>query len=263
MASELTITSLQNPRIKEVKRLRESRQRRKSGLFLIDGGKEIAAATASGLQVQSVFCTTDQLENTAILGSLPSGSVNLVAPGVLKRICYGQHDQLPVAVASTPTRSLQELAITGGSRVLVLDRTEKPGNLGACLRTAAACSIDALVLTNPICEPYNPNTIRSSRGAIFQVPVVVSNVDSLISLSTEQQLPILAARVDGERSLWECDLSSGFMAVFGNEADGLLADWRHNAVTPFSIPMHVQTDSLNLSISCAVTLYESCRQRSC
>ncbi len=261
MTGELIITSSHNPRIKEVRRLRESRQRRKSGLFLIDGAKEIRDAIAGGIQLQSLYCTEEQLRGDQSLRQFPNESVCLVTPDILKRICYGQHDQLPVAVASAPSRLLEQLQLTQSSRVLVLDRTEKPGNLGACLRTAAACGIDAVVLTNPICEPYNPNTIRASRGAIFRVPIVVSVVDRLLAVASEQDLPLFAARVDARQTLWSCDLSKGFGVVFGNEAQGLLADWQHHAVTPFSIPMHQKTDSLNLSISCAVTLYESARQR--
>lgn len=267
MPLEPTISSHQNPRVREVCRLRESRQRRKSGLFLIDGEKEILEAARSGHQLQAIYCTSKGIGSLDGLAQLRARKVDLehrvtrVTQDVLQRISYGQHTAQPVAVAQTPQVSLGQLSLTSSSRLLVLDQTEKPGNLGACLRTAAACGVDAVVLTNPICELYNPNTVRASRGAIFRVPIAEATPGELLQLCDELAIPMWAARVDGQVGLWDCCLGSAFAIVFGNEADGLGQDWDSALVRSFVIPMQRETDSLNLSISCAVTLYESLRQQ--
>lgn len=269
MPLEPTISSHQNPRVREVCRLRESRQRRKSGLFLVDGEKEILEAARAGLQFQAIYCTTEGAGSADGLADLRKYNVDfehvvtLVTQDVLERLSYGQHTARPVAVAQTPELSLEQLSLNSTSRLLVLDRTEKPGNVGACLRTAAACGVDAVVLTDPICELHNPNTIRASRGAIFRIPVAEATSGELIQRCGELSIPISAARVDGQASVWDCELGSGFAIVFGNEADGLGRDWDRAGVGSFVIPMQHDTDSLNLSISCAVTLYESVRQRRC
>lgn len=267
MTSRPTVTSLQNPQVRDVRRLRDARQRRKSGLILIDGFKEIGAAASAGFDIQVVYVA---VESTTDRASLPDGFeqglpakclVQPVSESVMARLSYGQQGGIPVAVASPPSVELGQLHLNAASRILVLDRTEKPGNLGACLRTAAACGLDAVVLTDPICELFNPNAIRASRGAIFRLPLAVTSPAELIKACQKAELVVHAARVDTPHSLWDCELAGGFAIVFGNEADGLGDQWIPPNVRPFTIPMHASTDSLNLSISCAVTLYESNRQR--
>jgi RNA methyltransferase, TrmH family len=251
-----SIESLQNPRIKHAVRLRDAKTRRRSGEFLIDGAVEIARGLASGLDLKTIFYSAKS-QLSADLAT--TRCLQLVSEQVLARISYGKQ-HAPVAIAVTPPRRLADLKLSKSSLVLVLDRTEKPGNLGACLRTASACGVDAVVLTNPVCELFNPNTIRASRGAVFSVPLaVVSPVSEFLELAKTTGLQLLAARVDGQHSLWDRDLCRGTAIVFGSEAHGLGSDW--SGVESFQIPMQARVDSLNVSISAAVTLYEAIRQR--
>lgn len=252
-----TIESLQNPRIKHAVHLRQARTRRNSGEFLIDGAAEISRALAAGIALKTIFFSnrlqlSPELANSALLQA--------VSGQVLQKISYG-NQQAPVAIADTPQSPISNLKLTSASLVLVLDRTEKPGNLGACLRSASACGVDAVVLTNPVCELFNPNSIRASRGAVFSVPIAIATVSEIRALSDSLGLQLLAARVDGQHTLWNRDFRVGTLVVFGSEAQGLGSDW--DGVDSFQIPMQDRVDSLNVSISAAVTLYEAIRQRVC
>ncbi|MCA9133971.1 MAG: hypothetical protein KDA45_12480 [Planctomycetales bacterium] len=254
---------MQNPKIKRVVRLREATARRKSHRFLIDGAAEIRLAHRCGIELETVFFdATDSADFSPAAWPELGPRWQPVAGKVLSRMSYGQREHCPLAVAVTPRMELGRLSLQPGSVLLVLDRTEKPGNLGACLRTAAACGVDAVVLTDPVCELFNPNAIRASRGAIFSLPIAVSNRRELQDLCQRVGIPLLAARVDGSGDLWQQDFRSGAALVFGSEAHGLGAEWQEAVEVAFKIPMRGVTDSLNLSISTAVTLYEVYRQRS-
>ncbi len=257
-----TIYSFQNPRVKQTLRLRDSSVRRKTARFLIDGLKEISLAIANQVEIEAIFFALgSELE---LAQQLPARarqqSLQCVSPEILARLSYGQLGQSPVAVAKTPSLALSHVVLRDESLLLVLDRTEKPGNLGACLRTASACGVDAVVLTDPVCELFNPNTIRASRGTVFTLPVAIASSQELMALCNTRQLPIFTARVDGQSSLWQCDFRGGGALVFGNEAHGLGPDWESKNVRSFQIPLSGAADSLNLSISTAVTLYEAVRQ---
>lgn len=263
------IESLQNPRIKQVVRLREAATRRKLGRFLIDGWREIELASRHGVQIETIFVdgTGDMAEPSA--SAHPSAGVEhdlatrtqAVSSKVLERIGYGQRSDTPVAVAVTPQFELRQVAWEPPQVILVLDRTEKPGNLGACLRTAAAAGVSAVILTDPICEPCNPNTIRASRGSLFTVPLAVTSGALFRSFCAACQLPCFAARVDAAADLWQQDFSQGGAVLFGSEAHGLGPEWYDARVQGFTIPMQGTPDSLNLSISTALTLYEAVRQQ--
>lgn len=255
------ITSHQNPLVKSTLRLRSSSHRKKQGKFLIDGIREIQLALSAGYSVETIFCSSSQEQE---LGKLAEQSpsrprLTIVSPDILMKLSYGERNDTPLAVAQTTSLPIQDLKLSTESLVLVLDRTEKPGNLGACLRTSAACSVDAVVLTQPLCDVFNPNVIRASRGTIFQLPIAVSTAKEARNFFRDSGLSTHAARVDGSRNLWQLDFRQGAAVIFGNEAEGLGADWTD--ADAFRISMSDRADSLNLSISAAVTLYEACRQR--
>ncbi|MCA9195780.1 MAG: hypothetical protein KDB03_28625 [Planctomycetales bacterium] len=255
MSFRPVLSSVQNPQVKQLCRLRTGSQRRKHGLFIIDGAMEILKAVEAGIGIQQVFSTT-------ALNWLPKpmqDRLQLVSLEVMSKIAYGERSDQVLALARTPELSLENIPFSRNGFYLVLDQTEKPGNLGACLRTASACGVDAVILTSPICEIFNPNAIRASRGAIFTLPLAVSHREELTLLLEQQQIPCWLARVDGSKSLWQCKLDTGCAIVFGNEAHGLGPEWQ--GADSFRIPMATTTDSLNLSISVAVTLYETLRQR--
>lgn len=254
------ITSPSNPKIKEALKLRASSGRRKAQRFLIDGWREIELAARCGIELETLFHSeSGAAVRYAHLTKEPI--FQEVAASVLSRISYGERGDSPVAVARTPALAANELQIAPDELVLVLDRTEKPGNLGACLRTASACGVSQVLLTDPICEVFNPNTIRASRGTVFTVPIRIVTANDFCSYAIERQLRVYCARVGGRKSLWECNLQGGCSIVLGNEAHGLDQSWESPEFSAFSIPMSGAADSLNLSISTAVTLYEAVRQR--
>ncbi len=229
---------------------------------MIDGVVEIQRALNAGIEVQdfivSPSCVDVDFGTIAEERSIP---VRVLSDSLLRKLSYGQvHDQ-PIALAKIPVLPLQALKLDSSSLVLVLDRTEKPGNLGACLRSAAACGVTAVILTDPICDPFNANAIRASRGTMFRVPLAICGRDELIQRAQELSLPVYAARVDAKDTLWDLSLDRGALLIFGNEAEGLSDDWQQQVVRDFTIPMSSVADSLNLSISAAVTLYEARRQR--
>ena len=180
---------------------------------------------------------------------------------LLKRLCYGQMGAEPVALAEEPHWSLDNISLDNQSLVLVLDQVEKPGNLGACIRSAAACGCAAVLLTRPICDPFSSNAIRASRGAIFEIPIAQTTPAAVLDLASKNGCSVFSARVSGRLKLWELPLSKGAFLVFGNEANGLDDHWQHERVVSFLIPMRGGVDSLNVSISAAVALYEAVRQK--
>ena len=266
----ITIESVHNLRVKQTLRLRDAGARRKSGRFLIDGEREIALACQHGFVVETIFVLADEADQAAQRPNLRQAyplefesCVQPVSAAVLAKLSYGQRGAAPVAVAVTPKRSLSHLAWHAGELLLVLDQTEKPGNLGACLRTASACGVSAVILTDPVCEPYNPNAIRASRGTIFSLNMLTATRDEFQECCQAQRIPLFAARVDAPDELWQQDFTSGGAVLFGSEALGLSLEWDQPETHRFRIPMQGASDSLNLSISAAVTLYEAVRQRQC
>ena len=258
------ITSRSNPRIKEVLRLRKSSARRETGRFLIDGHDEIQIAIANQFEIESIygpdgFAQTGEIRKR--FAGIPDEALFEVDGNLLERITYGQRREDFVAVAVTPTFSSLDLKLHNKSLVLALVETEKPGNIGACLRTASASNADAVLLVDPICELLNPNAIRGSRGHVFRTPIAICSHEELMRLGSELGLQIVCTRIDASQSLWETDLSIGSILVFGNEATGLDHKWDVIADASVKIPMAGAIDSLNLSNSAAVVLYEAARQR--
>ncbi len=254
------IESQHNAKIKRVIGLRDSSSRRRSGRFLIDGVREISLASKHGIELETIFVDENhQAELMAACGESVRNLLQPVTSKVLERISYGQRQSYPVAVGATPELTLAKLTMPPAPLILVLDRTEKPGNLGACLRSASACGVDAVILTQPVCELFNPNTIRASRGTVFTLAIAITACAAVRSICDQQNIQMYAARVDAQHSLWSQSFTSGSAFVFGSEAHGLGSEWE--GIPDFTIPMRGVTDSLNLSISAAITLYEAVRQR--
>jgi TrmH family RNA methyltransferase len=258
-----TIQSPQNQQIKQVIKLRDASTRRETGYFIIDGVQEIERALADDFQIDCLYFNGEdasRLENLLI--RLQPEQLQPVSSAVMRKLAYGDRDSGLVAVAKTPTLEIERLQFASKKPlILVLDGIEKPGNLGACLRTAAATGADAVILTNPICDVFNPNAIRASRGCLFSVPVAVATHEEVMQLCARLKIPLFTTRVDGEMDFWKADFRNGAAIVLGNEAAGLQDGWVTAQCKSIVIPMRDDTDSLNVSISAAVTLYEAVRQR--
>lgn len=244
-------------------KLRDASTRRETGYFIIDGAREIERALADDYPIDCLyFSGEDTSLFEGLLDRLQPEQLQPVSSAVMRKLAYGDRESGLVAVAKAPTLEIGRLQFASKRPLmLVLDGIEKPGNLGACLRTAAATGADAVVLTNPICDVFNPNAIRASRGCLFSVPLAVATSDEVLQLCARLKIPVYTARVDGEMDFWKADFRSGGAIVLGNEAAGLQHGWSTSMCASIVIPMRDDTDSLNVSISAAVTLYEAVRQR--
>lgn len=260
------ITSLQNPRIKAALRLRSSRQRRKQGRFLIDGLREISRAIQAGIHlIEGFFCPQEadsrQLQKLLELWAATSTPLWQVSPAVMEKLAYGQRREGLVAVAEIPSRSLQELVLPSHPVVAVLEGVEKPGNIGAVLRSADGAGLSAVLLADCPVDLWNPNTIRASLGCLFSMPIAVGSSQEVLDWLRQHRIRMYAGRVDGAILYTDADLRPPAAIILGSEAEGLSSLWTGPDIQPIRIPMCGQADSLNISVAAAVLFYESLRQR--
>jgi TrmH family RNA methyltransferase len=260
------ITSLTNPRVKAAVRLRDRRERETTGLTIIDGAREIRHALDAGVRVETTFLAEELLRTAdahAVAERLRHRpSTIAVSPAVLAKIAYGERSDGIVAIVESPHARLAELVLPDDPLVVVVEGIEKPGNLGAVVRTADGAGVDAVIAADPRTDPFNPNAIRASLGAIFAVPVVAAGTAETLAWLIERGIRPVAAIVDAATDYVAADLRGPLAIVLGSEADGLTGAWHDPIVTAIRIPMHGIADSLNVSIAAAVVLYEAIRQRS-
>lgn len=260
------ITSLQNPRVKRAIRLRERRGRQQQGRIIIDGLREIARAWDAGLVPEELFVCREVCDRRAagLLQRARQAQVALVdvAPGVFARLAFGERAEGIVAVAAAPpARNLRDFAPGPVALVAVLEALEKPGNVGAILRTADGAGVDAVLLADCPGELYNPNSIRASLGAVFHVPVFSVTAAEALDWLRREGFAIRAARVDGAVAYDQADYRGRCAVVLGNEAAGLTARWQAPGIGAIGLPMRGIVDSLNVAAAAAVLLYEAARQR--
>jgi TrmH family RNA methyltransferase len=260
------ITSLQNQRVKEAAKLRQRRERRSQRRILIDGAREIGRAIEAGVELVEVFhceslCRTSDCRSLVErLSMLPVRQSN-VTPAVFEKLAFGDRAEGIVAVAKTPERMLNDLTLSADPLVAVLEGVEKPGNIGAVLRSADAAGVSALIVADGGTDLYNPNAIRASLGTIFSIPVCAAPAAAVRDWLVDHEIGIFAARVDAEMPYTAVDFSRPAAIVLGSEADGLSVTWRGSGVTAICLPMRGRVDSLNVSAAAAVLFYEALRQR--
>ena len=265
------ISSLQNDRIKAVVRLRDGRHRHKQGRFVIDGLREIARAFAAGIAIVEVFycrglCTPDQarrldslLEEMQTAGRFEPIAVT---PGVFKKMAFGDRAEGVLAVAETPDRELTGLTLPKNPFIAVIEGIEKPGNIGAVIRSADAAALDAVILADCRTDLFNPNAIRASLGTALTFPVRQSTSAQTVAWLREREIPVFAARVDGSVPYTNVDFRTGGAIVLGSEAHGLSDVWQGEDIQAIRLPMCGVADSLNISATAAVLFFEALRQRS-
>ena len=264
----LEITSPQNPRIKDVIRLRDRRGRQRQQRFIIDGLRELERACNASISIEAIYFNLDACQSTLpqeILSQCELDGTELikVSERVMEKLSYGQRQLSMIAVARTPApHELVNLDVTSDSLIIILEAIEKPGNLGAIVRTADASGVCAVIVAEGSADIYNPNAIRSSCGAIFHLPVIHAELDSLQSWLKTYNFQTLATRVDGAISYTDANYSGPTAVVMGTEATGLSSAWHNGNSTAINIPMLGTGDSLNVSTSCAVVCFEALRQRS-
>ena len=268
MADSPRITSRQNQRVKDAVQLRTSRGRREQGRFIIDGTREIARALAAGIQsVEAFVC--DALCHSpaahAALDKLRAAGAELlpVTTDVHAKLCFGEReDEGIIVIARTPARALARLQLPSAPFVAVMEGVEKPGNLGAILRTADAAGVDAVIVADGRTDLFNPNVIRASLGTVFRASVVEATTAATVDWLRAHQIRTLAARPNADALYTTADMRGGVAIALGSEAAGLSDSWNAAENKAIRIPMHGLADSLNVSTTAAVLFYEALRQRS-
>lgn len=261
------IRSLANERVKAAVRLRDRRHRDRTGLTIVDGARELRRAVEAGVGVDAVF-VTDAAGSTADgrwisghLGSSGPSAVVTVSQAVFEKLAFGSRNDGVVGIVRTPSVGLDDLDLGPAPLIVVVDGVEKPGNLGAILRTADGAGVDAVLVADPRTDPYNPNAIRASLGAIFGLPLVVSEPAAVIAWLRSRAVRVVTAEVGAERFHTDADLTGSVAIVVGSEAHGLGPLWLAAEREPLRIPMLGRADSLNVSAATAILLYEARRQR--
>ena len=257
------ITSRQNARVKEAAKLRSARQRQKQQRFVIDGVREIERARGAGIEFLETFVCPDICQSDLVAELADAvGKLSEVTPEVWEKLSFGDRSDGILVVAKTPERKLADLQPPEKPLVAVLEGLEKPGNVGAILRTADGAGVDAVIVCEPQTDLFNPNTIRASLGTVFAPNVCSASAAEVLKKLQEWELPLVATRPEAKQNYAEFDYSQGAALVFGSEADGLSDAWRNENVSEIRIPMQGIADSLNVSASAAVLFYEALRQRS-
>jgi TrmH family RNA methyltransferase len=260
------LSSFANPRVKAATALRDRRTRERAGLTLVDGSREIRRALDAGADVVEAFSCETLLagpDARAALDLLQARGV-VVQPTtepVFAKLAFGDRAEGLVAIVRIPSTGLADLVLPADPLVVVIEGVEKPGNVGAVLRTADGAGVDAVMAASPRTDLFNPNAIRASAGTMFTVPVAAAPAAEVLPWLRERGLRIVAARVDAERLYTETDLTGPLAIVLGAEADGLTETWGDDGIEQVRLPMLGVADSLNVSVSAAILLYEARRQR--
>ncbi|MGI6243517.1 MAG: TrmH family RNA methyltransferase [Prevotella sp.] len=261
------ISSLQNPKLKKLVALQQkSSERRREGLFVVEGVRELIHCVRAGYDIEALFCCPEILSTnpeapnlTAIAQHAPTFEVTRV---VYERITYRGTTEGVVAEIKVKGKSLDDLQLPDNPLIVVLESVEKPGNLGAVLRSADAAKADAVIVCDSLTDLYNPNLIRSSIGAIFTVPTVACSSEECIAFLKKNHVKILTAQLQDSELYYNSDMRQGIAIVMGTESTGLTNIWRKAADAHIRIPMLGQLDSLNVSVSAAILMFEAVRQRS-
>ena len=259
MESSSALTSTKNPRIKNLLALQQkSAERRRAGLFVVEGRRELEHCLEAGYEVVELYVCPELLPADV---RFPDADILVVSPAVYERIAYRGTTEGVVAVVRTRHLTLSDLQLSANPLIVVLESVEKPGNLGAILRSADAAGADAVVVCDPLTDLYNPNLIRASIGAIFTVPTVACSSAECIEYLKDHGIQILTAQLQDSHPYYDTDMRRPTAIVMGTESTGLTDQWRQAATAHIRIPMLGRLDSLNVSVSSAILLYEAVRQR--
>ena len=254
------ISSLQNQKVKQLVLLQQkSSERRKSGLFVVEGLREVQHCMSQGYEIESLFFCRSLL--TGSIDTLQTSQLFDVTEAVYEKIAYRGTTEGVLAVMRMRQLRLEDLKLTENPLIVILESVEKPGNLGAVLRSADAAGADAVIVCDPLTDLYNPNLIRASIGALFTVPTVSVSSKECIAFLKSHHIRILTAQLQDSELYYETDMRCGTAIVMGTEATGLTNQWREAADAHIRIPMLGRLDSLNVSVSAAILLFEAVRQR--
>jgi len=258
------ITSTTNQKIKDIIKLRDSSSRRETGLFIIEGIKEVSLAINSKIKITNLYVCQDLLDdNKHIVSLAKKKKLNIleVNKKVYEKIAYGSRREGILALAQTPQYKLKDIKLGKSPFIVIAERIEKPGNLGAILRTIDAANIDALIVADPLSDVYNHHVTRSSIGTVCTKPIVLESSINIFKWLKENKINIISADPKGTSTYTKLNLKKPTALVVGNEKKGISNFWRENADILASIPMKGSADSLNVSITTAIFIFEALRQR--
>lgn len=256
------ITSVQNPYIKSLVQLQEkAKTRKQTGTFLIEGVREIELALKAGYEIEKLLFTPEIINfQISKFSNFQIDSV-AISREVYQKLAYRDTTEGIIAVARSKDLSLANLNLSENPLILVAEAPEKPGNIGALLRTADAANLDAVIIANPKSDLYNPNIVRSSVGCLFTNPVAVGTTREIISFLKEKNIAIFCATLQDSATYHTQDYTQPTAIVVGTEATGLSTDWRESSTRNINIPMQGTIDSMNVSVAAAVLIFEAKRQR--
>lgn len=257
------ITSVQNPFIKSLVLLQEkAKARKQSGTFLIEGQREIALAIKGGYEIETILFLPELISETQI-AKLTYKQIELIeiSRDVYQKLAYRDTTEGILAIAKTKSLRLSDLKLSENPLILIAESPEKPGNIGALLRTADAAQLDAVIIANPKSDLYNPNIVRSSVGGLFTNQIAAGTTSEIITFLKEHKINFYCATLQNSTSYHTQNYTTPTALVVGTEATGLTEEWRKEATQNIIIPMQGEIDSMNVSVAAAILIFEAKRQR--
>jgi TrmH family RNA methyltransferase len=257
------ITSVQNPYIKSLVQLQEkAKVRKQTGTFLIEGQREIELALKGGYEIETILICTDLAQPSENLNIQKSEHQLIeISKEVYQKLAYRDTTEGILAIAKTKSLALSDLKLSKNPLILIGESLEKPGNVGAILRTADAANIDAVIIANPKSDLYNPNIVRSSVGCLFTRQIAVGTTEEVIAYLKANNITIYSATLQDSTEYHTQDYTTPTALVVGTEATGLSEKWRTESTKNIIIPMQGEIDSMNVSVAAAILLFEAKRQR--
>ena len=257
------ITSAQNPYIKSLIQLQEKAKARKhSGTFLIEGMREIELAIKGNYELETLLFVPEVINNLQIFKS-PNLQIELIeiSKEVYQKLAYRDTTEGIIAVAKTKSLQLSELKLSKNPLIVIMEAIEKPGNIGAMLRTCDAANVDAVIIANPKTDLYNPNIVRSSVGCLFTNQIAMATTEETINFLIQNKINFYSATLQNSTSYHTQDFTQPTALVVGTEAIGLTKPWLDQATQNIIIPMQGEIDSMNVSVAAAILIFEAKRQR--
>lgn len=251
-----TITSPSNPRFKEALQLHTARGRKKQNRIIVFGRREIDRAVAHGITPDEIFIQSGS-ENAPF----DDQRIYQLPEKLFQKLSYGDRIDDAIMTATRPSTDLENFNVQGDGIIVVIESIEKPGNLGGIIRSADGSGVDGVIVANPLTDVYHPNSIRNSSGATFGVPIAVDKNENVLAKLKSEGFRILVASPVAAANFYDVDLGGTTAIAFGNEAKGVSKFWSQAADEAFNIPMQGVADSLNVSVTAAIVMYESLRQR--
>lgn len=260
------ITSMTNPRVKQLVKLRTRRARDETGTFLVEGFRELTRAVDAGISIRQLYYCPDLFLGTnesTLIERAATGGAEVIELGAdaFRKASYRDRPEGLLGLADQFPTGLEALRVSADPLILVVEAIEKPGNLGTMLRTADAAGADAVIVCDPTTDPFNPNVVRASLGCLFLVPLAISSTSSTLPWLADRSIRAFATSPAGSTLYWHADLAGPAAIAVGSEQYGLSEEWLRQSDEQICIPMAGTVDSLNAAMSAGIVLFEAVRQR--